>query len=278
MAGLFAVAQLTFLDLRRRRIVAASVACGAAWLLIFALAVYVMHRVPRTGPAPLLQARVQMPLLLNLAGLSGANLLAMAVAIILPLDGLSGEIASGVMQTLAVKPVRRSEIVLGKWLVFCGVLVAYVVMMIGGIVLAVRLITGFAQPHVSWAMGLMSLEACVLLGIVMAGGVRLPTVANGLMAFAFYAVASVGGWIEQIGTFLGNREAHYIGVAISLVSPTDALWRRALYLLQPPMISRMGMSPFSPASAPTAAMVWWACGFALAALLLAIRGFARRDL
>ena len=37
-------------------------------------------------------------------------------------------------------------------------------------------------------------------------------------------------------------------------------------------------TPFSPASVPSAAMVWWAAGYSLAALLLATRWFARRGL
>lgn len=269
--GLGSIAQLTFLDLRRRRIVAAALGCGVAWLLIFAVAVQVIHT-----PAPLLEMRLRVQLL-TLAGLYAANLLAMGVAIILPLDCLSGEIASGVMQTLASKPVSRCQIVLGKWLVFCAVLVAYITMMVTGIVLSMWLITGFVQAHVLPALGLMSLEACVLLGVVMAGGVRLSTVGNGLVAFAFYAVAVVGGWIEQIGTFLGSHEAHYTGVLISLISPTDVLWRCAQNVLEPPLLAQMH-TPFSSASVPTAAMVWWAGGFALAALLLAMHGFQRREL
>jgi len=35
-------------------------------------------------------------------------------AVLLPVDTLSGEIASGVIQTLAAKPIRRGEIVLAN--------------------------------------------------------------------------------------------------------------------------------------------------------------------
>jgi len=270
------IAQLTVLDLRRRRIVGAALAGGLTWLVVFAIAVRVIHPGMGRGPAPLLETSLQKQLLM-LAGLSAANLLVMAVAIIVPLDCLSGEIASGVMQTVASKPVSRCEIVLGKWLVFCAVLVAYVTMIVTGVALSMRLIAGFMQPNLGWAIGLMSLEACVLLSVVMAGGVRFSTVANGLVAFAFYAVAIVGGWIEQIGALTGSPEAHYIGVVISLVSPADALWRRAEHLLEPPLLSQLH-TVFSSASVPTAAMVWWAGGFALAAMLSAMRGFERREL
>jgi len=61
----------------------------------------------------------------TLAGLYAVNFLVIALAVMLPVDTLSGEIASGVMQTLASKPVRRAEIVIGKWLVYWVLLAAY---------------------------------------------------------------------------------------------------------------------------------------------------------
>lgn len=277
MQGVIHIAQLTFLDLRRRRIALAAVLCGLACLLVFAWATQQMLQSRTALQVSLLQLRMQIQLL-TLAGLSVVNLLTMAVAIVLPLDCISGEIASGVMQTLAVKPIHRSSIVLGKWLAFALALTAYVVMMVLGITVSVRLITGFTQTHVLTAIALMSLEALVLVSVVIAGGTRLSGVANALLAFALYCVAVVGGWVEQIGAVMGSVEARYIGTTLSLLSPTDALWRRALYLLQPPVMSQTRLSPFSPAAVPTEAMVWWAAFFALAMLLLAIRSFSRREL
>jgi ABC-type transport system involved in multi-copper enzyme maturation permease subunit len=277
MYRLLTVAQLTFLEVRRRRIVSASLACGAACLLVFAAAVYLIHVHRPAHPLTLLQLRFQLQLL-TLAGFYAVNLLAVAVAIMLPVDSLSAEIASGVMQTLASKPVRRWEIVLGKWLVFWIMIAAYIACMVTGIVLSMRFITGFSQAHASAAAGLMVLEATVLLCFVIAGGVRFNTVTNGLVAFAFYAVAVIGGWVEQIGTVVGNDDARYIGTAISLVSPTDALWRRALYVLQPPVMSQVHLTPFSPASVPSVAMVFWSVAFAAGMLALAVHGFAKREL
>jgi ABC-type transport system involved in multi-copper enzyme maturation permease subunit len=272
------IAHLTFLELRRRRIVSASLACGAVWLLVFATAVYLIHAVHHAArPLTLVQARVQLQLL-SLAGFYAVNLLAVAVAIMLPVDTLSGEIASGVMQTLASKPVRRAEILLGKWLTFWVLIAAYIAILVTGVVLTMYLITGFLQSHAPAAAALMLLETTVLLCLVSAGGVRFTTVTNGMVAFAFYAVAMIGGWIEQIGTVMGNVNARYIGIVISLVSPTDALWRRALYVLQPPVMTQVHNTPFSPASLPSEAMVWWAGAFALGLLVLALRGFEKHEL
>ena len=269
------IAQLTWLEARRRRIVLAGLVCGFGFLLVFALAVYFIPA--NATPRPILQRQIELQML-TLAGLYAVNFLVIALAVMLPVDSLSGEIASGVMQTIASKPIRRADIVLGKWLVYGLMIGAYILLMAGGVVLLMRLITGFTQQHLAPALALMWLEAAVLLSVTIAGGVRFSTVTNGIVAFAFYALAFVGGWIEQIGVMVGNATARYIGTAISLVAPTDALWRLAMNRLQPPVMAQVMINPFSPASVPSAAMVWWAAAFALGVLALAIRGFQQRAL
>jgi Cu-processing system permease protein len=276
MLNILTIMQLTFLEMRRRRIVQAALACGFGCLVVFAIAIYLMHHAHQP-PRPLLQVRM-ITQVQTLAGMYVANLMTVTVAVMLAVDTLSGEIASGVMQTLASKPVSRAQIVLGKWLVHWLMIAAYTTFMVMGVVLVMRFIAGFSQPHVLAALGLLTLQGTVLLSIVIAGGVRLTTVANGMIAFAFYSVAVVGGWVEQIGVMMGDSGARYVGTAISLMSPTDALWRRAIYLLQPPMMQQVSMAPYSPASVPSMAMVWWAAAFAVGALVLAARWFAKRAL
>jgi Cu-processing system permease protein len=277
MYSFLAIMQLTFLEMRRRRIVLAALVCGAGCLVIFATAIYLLQNVHHPVHQSLLQARIILQVE-TLAGLYAVNLMTVTVAVMLPVDAISGEIVTGVMQTVASKPVRRAQIVLGKWLVYWLMIAAYNIAMVLGVVLAMRLFTGFAQPHVPVAVGLMILQGTVLLSVVIAGGARLTTIANGMIAFGFYSVAVVGGWIEQIGVMMGDSDARYIGTAISLVSPTDALWRRAVYLLQPPVMAQVSMTPFSPASVPSVAMIWWAAAFAVGALALAAIWFEKRSL
>jgi Cu-processing system permease protein len=154
----------------------------------------------------------------------------------------------------------------------------YVLAMVTGVGAIMRILTGFSQSHLLAASGLIILQAAVLLSIVVAGGVRLQTVANGTVAFAIYSIAVIGGWVEQIGIAVGNDNARYIGTAISLATPTDALWRRAIHILEPPVLVGAMVGPFSSTAVPSAAMVWWALGFAACCLVVAIRSFQRRAL
>ena len=278
MQGLLTIAYLTWLDARRRRVVLAALICGAAFLLVFAVAVYFIHRhQPSDGPGVALQRIIQRQVV-TLAGMYVVNFLVVALSVMLPVDTLSGEIASGVIQTLASKPIRRAEIVLGKWLVYWLLIAGYVAFMVLGVALVMWLITGFTQQNLLPALGLIQFEATVLLTLTIAGGVRFATVTNGIVAFAFYGLAFIGGWIETVGVVVGNASARYIGTAISLISPADALWRLASHVLQPPFMSQVGPTPFTGAAVPSAAMLWWSAAFVLGVLALAIGGFEKRAL
>jgi hypothetical protein len=60
--------------------------------------------------------------------------------------------------------------------------------------------------------------------------------------------------------------------------PSEALWQRAAYFMQPPIMRDLHLTPFSPASLPSGAMVAWAAGYVLVGLALALRWFGRRPL
>jgi hypothetical protein len=124
----------------------------------------------------------------------------------------------------------------------------------------------------------MLLEGMVLLTLSIAGGSRLSTIANGLMVFGLQGIAFVAGWTEQIGTLLGNDSARTIGTAASLVMPSEAMWQLAAWHMQPPLLRDLHLTPFSPASVPSVAMVAWTIGYVVLTLAIGLRSFSRRGL
>jgi ABC-type transport system involved in multi-copper enzyme maturation permease subunit len=278
MRGTFVIAHLTWLEARRRRVALAALLCGLLFLLAYGTAVFFLQRNLPTPPPPAFVRQGQL-MFITIAGLYVVNFLTIALAVLLPVDTLSGEISSGVMQTLASKPISRADIVLGKWLAHAAITAGYLLFMSAGVVLIVAFFTGFKQPGMARALPLMWLSALSLLTICIAGGTRFSTVTNGIVAFAFYGLAFIGGWVEQIGAFTGTASARYIGTAISLVSPCDALWRLAAHQLQPPVVGQLlQLTPFSAVSPPSAAMVVWSVGLIVVVVLLALRSFQRRAL
>ena len=278
MRALLTIAHLTLHEARRRRIVLAAFVLGLAYLVLFGIGFHFIARdIERHGHI----SHIQFRMLLNffiLAGLYGANFLTIMAAVLVPVDTLSGEISSGVMQTLAAKPIRRSEILLGKWLASALLVACYLLFLSGGVLAIARLRGGFMPPDVGTGLPLMLLESVVLLTLSIGGGTRMSTVANGITVLGFYGLAFLGSWVEQIGTLAANGTARTIGTVASLVMPSESLWQLAAHHMQPALMRELHLTPFSPASVPSGAMVVWAAGYVVVVLLLGLRWFARRAL
>ncbi len=278
MSALLTVTRLTVHEAARKRILTATLIGAAAFLVLYAIGFHFMaQRVAQEAGPSVMRQR----LLLNflaLAGLYATHFLTLMTAVLLPVDTLSGEISSGVVQTLASKPIHRSTVVLGKWLAFSLVAVGYLLVVAGGVLVISRLIGGMTPPGLTVGLPLMALEAVVFVTLSISGGARLSTVTNGVLVFGLYGIAFIGGWVEQIGTMAGNVPAQNVGTIASLLMPTEALWQRAAWHMQPSIMRDLQMTPFSPASLPSPAMVWWAFGYTGLALVAGIQSFRRRAL
>jgi hypothetical protein len=277
VTDIITIAHLTLFEARRKRIVAAAMLCGAAFLTVFALGLFGIFNDLMRKQVTFIERQTTI-VLLTVAGLYAVNFLSVLFAVLLPVDAISGEIDSGVMQTIASKPIRRSDVLLGKWLGHWVVVATYLGMLCAGVLLVGRLVAGHVQPNALPAFGLMLLEVTLLMTVSVAGGTRLSTVTNGIAVLGFYGVAFIGGWVEQIGGFTGIPSTRVLGIVVSLISPPDVLWRLSAYLLQPPILRDIGDTPFTAGTVPSPLMVWWAGGFTVVMMLVAVRSFATRQL
>ena len=278
MRNLLTIAHLTVHEAVRRRVLTAALIVGAGFLTLFAVGLYFMlAELGRSNNLSLIERRVMLNAL-TLAGLFAASRLVVITAVLLPVDTLSGEIASGVIQTLAAKPIRRGEIVLGKWLGHGLVMGFYFLLIVGGVLVVARVMANFTPPHIERGLPLLFLEATVLLTIAIAGGARLSTITNGMVAFGLYGFAFIGNWVEQIGTYADNVAARNVGTVSSLIMPSESLWNLAAYQMQPTIMRELAATPFSPVSVPSVAILWWSIGYIVAALLLGLKAFRHRVL
>ncbi len=279
----FTIARLTFLEAARRKILLAALLLGLLFLIIYGLGFHflVVETEKSVGNNNLLQLNEIRNFLL-MAGMFVVNFLTSIMIVLTSVDTLSGEISSGTIQTLASKPIRRWEIVMGKWLGFAGMLTLYLLLMGGGVMVIVLLRTGYTAPHPLRALELIWLNALVLLSFSILGGTTLSTLANGVLVFGLYGIAFLGGWIEQIGSFLPNQAASHtavnIGIITSLIMPSEALWKRAAHELQSPLVAALGFSPFSSVYYPSLLMVAYAVLYAVIVITLAVLLFNKRDL
>jgi Cu-processing system permease protein len=182
-----------------------------------------------------------------------------------------------VMQTLASKPIDRSQIVVGKWLGHLVLALLYLLLLSAGILVTMRIVAGFIPAGVWRALPLLMLEITLSLTVSVAGGARLSTVTNAIASVGFYGVAFIGGFVEQIGGFAGIASLKTIGIVVSLISPADSMWRLAADYLMPELLRGSGVLALG-GSVPTRLMVWWAAGFTMLMLFYATGAFRRRAL
>jgi Cu-processing system permease protein len=278
LVALWTIARATLHEALRRRILAAAVGFGLLFVALFAIGLTVARdQLAKDSGTP---AAFQ-PIMLNffvLAGLYAVNFLTILTAACLPVDTLSGEIQSGVMQTVAAKPISRATIVLGKWLGHWLVLVGYIALVAGGLLVVARVIAGVTPPNLAAGLALLVLEGTIMLSTSIALGTRLSTIANAMTCIGLYGLAFLGGWFEQVATHIGTPAARQVGVVASLVFPSEAMWQFAAHLMQPPLTRDLHITPLSPASVPSPFMVAWAIGYCVIALVLALRWMSRRPL
>ncbi|MGH9482057.1 MAG: ABC transporter permease [Terriglobales bacterium] len=279
MSAIATLALTTMREAVRRKLVGLAALVGAAFLLLYGLAFHLATANPRNvvhSPSQLLAHQVEG--LFLLMGLYAANLLVATIAILASIDALSGEIANGAIQTLVSKPLARWQLFIGKWLGFAALLTAFEALLLGGVMTIAYAATGYAAPHIPAGLALLWLEMLLLLTVTLLWGTRLSTLANGVLSLGLFGLAFLGGWMEQIGALTGHQGAVQAGIVASLIMPSEALWRRAAFEMQSPLMSALNLGPFVSISVPSGLMVAYAVVYALAALAVGLRSFATRDL
>lgn len=271
------IARLTFREALCRKIVLAAFIMGVAFLTVYGLG---FNFVFQEMSASVRSERMLFQGLnfMQLAGMYVVNFLVIATAALITADSLAGEIQSGTIQALATKPVRRSEIVMGKWLGNASLLLLYLLLLGGGTVLIVWLLSGMRT--LNWAAGLLLIyfNGLLILTLTLAFSSSLSTLATGGAIFGAFGLAFMGGWVERIGTVLENQTAVDLGIFTSLLLPSEALWNKAAAQMSAPLAGLAGLTPFTAASEPSAVMLVYAGIYLLAALGLAVWRFGRRDL
>ena len=220
---------------------------------------------------------------LTLLGLYAVHFMSSFLALFLSVGSISAEIDSGTLRAVLARPLRRAEFILGRWLAYAALLCVYVGLMATLMLMTARQIAGYEAPSAPRAIGLMMLGAVLLMTISLLGSTRLPTLANGVVVFSLFGLAWLAGVIELIGGSVQNQDMVDLGIALSLLIPSDAIWRAASYFVQTPLVAAAAAGtaraiPFAASGPPAQALIAWALLYPLAALGAAVYSFSRRDL
>ena len=227
------------------------------------------------------EARLVASQVLNLV-MFGFSLIAALGTAFLAGPTLAGEIESGQALALLARPVRRSAVLLGKWLglvVFGSGFVA-----VAGFAefLVVQLTVQYWPPQPVAGLLLLAGQTIVLLTLGLLLSTVISPMASGIVAVGLFGATWIAGVVGGVGQALGNEGVARVGTISRMLLPTDGLWRGAMHAFQDPSVfgqfgAEMQGFPFLSEASLTGAYLGWAVVWVLLVGGLATLSFVRRD-
>src|ERR1700716_1671696 len=287
MPPVLVLARLTVQETSRRRLILALVILT---LIVVGFSAWGFNKnppVPRGDCTPLPPEQVALitSQLLIVVTFMYSGVLALSAAVVAgPL--ISSEVESGLLLSMLARPVRRSEVVIGKWLGL-GVLIA--IYAAGSAFLelaAVNWATGCLPPHPVQLVLYIGAEGLVLLSLGLLLSTRLSGITGGVIALVAWLMGWIAGVVGDVGIGLQNKAVENVGVISHLLLPTDGLWRGAIYDLEPDAFlatlraagTFARANPFTQVDPPAITYLAWVVVWFAIALVLSIWSFRKREI
>jgi ABC-type transport system involved in multi-copper enzyme maturation permease subunit len=282
MNAVLTIASLTVREAVRRRLVAALALIS---VVLVGLSGWGFDKLSHGAGFTSGEANMALPQAVVLLEFMFSFVVALSASAIASL-AVSGEIDSGVLQTVVARPVRRSNVLLGKWLGLVGLLGAYTAIVCGLQAGVVYWTSGFVAPDPAAAAAFVFGEGVVLLTFVLLLSTRLPALAAGVIGVALFGMAWLAGVAGTLSAALHIRALHTASEISQYLLPTDALWHGAIYYLEPPTFVTQQLAgtpvatgdPFLALAAPPWPYLAWAGIWLVLVLALGLVSFERREL
>ena len=274
------VAALTLQEAARRRVLRS---LAALTVVLLGLSAWGFSRIDAEfGGLTSGESKMAAALVLNLV-MFGLSLIAALGTAFLAGPTLAGEAESGIALAVLARPVRRSAVLVGKWLGLVGFGGGFVALAGLAQLLIVRVAVGYWPPHPVTGLALMAGQAVVLLTLGLLLSTAISPMASGIVAVGLFGATWIAGVVGGLGQALGNESVAKVGTVSRMLLPTDGLWRGSMNSFQDPTLlgqfSEMFEGhPFLSSAPLTGAYLGWAALWIAVVLALAGLTFQRRDL
>jgi len=181
------------------------------------------------------------------------------------------------------RPVRRSAVLVGKWLGLVAFGGGFVVLAALALLVIVRVAVGYWPPSPVTGLALLAAQTVALLTLGLLLSTVISPMASGVVAVGLFGATWIAGVVGGFGAALGNASLEAIGTVSRVLLPTDGLWRGTMNAFQDPsLLTQFSEAfeghPFLSTAPLTTAYVGWAALWTLTVLALAAVAFGRRDL
>lgn len=276
------VAALTLREASRRRVLLALAVLTVALLVLSGWGFSRLAVDGEFGTLTSGQGRLVASQLLNLV-MFGLSLIAALGTAFLAGPTLAGESESGIALSVLARPVRRSAVLLGKWLGLVTFGSGFVVVAGLAQCLVVLATVGYWPPQPAAALALLAAQTTVLLTLGLLLSTVVSPMASGVVAVGLFGATWIAGVLGGIGEALGNEGLAQVGPVSRMLLPTDGLWRGAMHALQDPAaLTQFGPAlegfPFLSEASLTPAYLAWAGVWVAMVWGLAAASFWRKDL
>jgi ABC-type transport system involved in multi-copper enzyme maturation permease subunit len=274
------VAALTLQEATRRRVLRS---LAVLTVVLLALSAWGFSRLDdEFGGFTSGEARVAGSTVLNLV-MFGLSLIAALGTAFLAAPTVAGETESGVALAVLARPVRRSAVLVGKWLGLVAFGSGFVAVAGLAQLLIVRATVGYWPPHPVTGLALLAAEATVLLTLGLLLSTAISPMASGIVAVGLFGATWIAGVVGGVGEALDNESVARVGTTARMLLPTDGLWRGAMNAFQHPALllqvgSGVEESPFLSMAPLTTTYLAWTVLWVALVLGLAAFAFQRRDL
>jgi ABC-type transport system involved in multi-copper enzyme maturation permease subunit len=281
-----AIALLTIREIARRRVLLVLFGLSVISVLLVGWGTDRLVGLSREEGVGELQIRVGVSQVLILIAFMFSFILAMSAAF-LGAPAIASDVESGTALAMLARPLRRAELLVGRWLGLAVVVVAYAALSGLLAIAVVAFTTGHTPPAPFVAVGFLGFEAVIVLTLALSLGTRLPSMAAGAITVVVFALAWFAGVLGGIASALDARPLTAATEALRVIMPTDALWRGVVYGLEPPIVdmilagrfgNALDANPFYATAPPPMPVVLWAIAWIVMVLGAGIWLFRRREL
>ncbi len=273
------IAALTLREASRRRVLAA---LAVLTVVLLGLSGWGFSRVAAESFLTSGEARLVASLLLNLV-MFGFSLIAALGTAFLAGPTLSGETESGIALAVLARPIRRSAVLLGKWLGLVAFGSGFVVLAGLAQCLVVWWMVDYWPPQPAAALALLAAQTILLLTLAVLLSTVVSPMASGVVAVGLFGATWVAGVVGGIGEALGNDGVARVGTVSRMLLPTDGLWRGAMHGFQDPaLLAQFGPAftghPFLSFAPLTGTYLAWTVVWVAMVWGLSAASFLRKDL
>lgn len=283
---MWAIAKSTFREVYRKRIVHL---VGILTLLYWCILGMIFHYQAREFGVmdSQLSALINLSGMVMILGFYLSSMLLALLTVMLAVGIISSEVEDGTVLTLLTKPIKRRDYVLGKYLGISLMIAAYALILYTAIFIFAavggqNLLKVFGVIPMLQGFGLFLLQPLVIAGVAVYGSTVFKTVNNGIFVIALYLLSTIGGILEQIGTFASLPDLSTFGIIASLFAPFEVIYRKLVGVVFKDIggfASLMGGSVSGGGGVePSGYMMVYIVCYLCFALLMAIKNINKRDI